>query len=81
MSTAHLFRIVHMLRYESDRCTAVVSLFPRLTDREYVYEVLQGMRPDEQRQVMQRLGPWHVWLVLQSCPVDWGDVHFCLDLR
>jgi hypothetical protein len=71
-----LARVLSSLRHEQDRCAAFVCLWSRITDRQNIHGVYQLLKPDEQRQVMNRLGHWHVWSTLQSPE----NLHFYLEM-
>lgn len=71
-----LSRVLSMLRNEQDRCSAFVCFWSRIADRQNIPAVYQLLKPDEQRQVMNRLGHWHVWSTLQNPE----NLHFFLEL-
>ncbi|KAG2432898.1 hypothetical protein HXX76_008629 [Chlamydomonas incerta] len=75
LSAEQLTAILGTLYYESDRITAMVVLWPRVV-RGGWKKTYERLTPAEQRQVMMRLGYWHVY----SCLADPHGIAFALDL-
>ncbi|PNW77510.1 hypothetical protein CHLRE_10g439750v5 [Chlamydomonas reinhardtii] len=75
LSAEQLTAILGTLHYESDRITAMVVLWPRVV-RGGWKRTYERLSPAEQRQVMMRLGHWHVY----SCLADPHGIAFALDL-
>ncbi|KAG2448830.1 hypothetical protein HYH02_006181, partial [Chlamydomonas schloesseri] len=75
LSAEQLTAILGTLHYESDRITAMVVLWPRVV-RGGWKKTYERLTPTEQRQVMMRLGCWHVF----SCLGDPHGIAFALDL-
>ncbi|KAF5832617.1 hypothetical protein DUNSADRAFT_11434 [Dunaliella salina] len=77
ITSAQLVQVLRVLRYEQDRGTAFVALWSRVTDREGLFDTWQELGVEEQRQVQQRLGHWHVWTTLARP----NGLHMYLDIK
>lgn len=51
ISSVQLDRVLRALRYEQDRCSAMVTLWPHVIDRAGLYTPFQTLSAEEQRQV------------------------------
>lgn len=62
------------------RCTIPLcsSPCPQVLDRVGIYEALQVLPYEEQRQLSVRMGFWHIWSTLASRPYNY---HFHLDIK
>ncbi|GLI64025.1 hypothetical protein VaNZ11_007186 [Volvox africanus] len=67
--------VLDALHTEGDRVAAMVVLWPRLVDGRWKRTYMK-MKLSEQRQVMIRLGFWHVY----TCLADPHGISFSLDL-
>ncbi|KAG1665958.1 hypothetical protein FOA52_003182 [Chlamydomonas sp. UWO 241] len=76
VTSAQLAVILRYLRFEQDRCTATVSLWSRVLNREFMYDAWQVLTNNEQRSIKYRLGPWHVWMTLARPQ----GLHFYIDM-
>ncbi|GAX72927.1 hypothetical protein CEUSTIGMA_g382.t1 [Chlamydomonas eustigma] len=76
VSSTQVLSILRALKYEQDRCSAMVTLWARIVDRPGIYNNFQALNVEEQRQVLNRLGYWHVWTTI-GYP---QNLHFYLDL-
>ncbi|GAX83706.1 hypothetical protein CEUSTIGMA_g11131.t1 [Chlamydomonas eustigma] len=76
VTSDQVLEILKRLRFEQDRCSALVTLWARIIDRPGIYNIFQVLSVVEQRQVLIRLGYWHVWTTLGRPQ----SLHFYLDL-
>ncbi|GFR42397.1 hypothetical protein Agub_g3269, partial [Astrephomene gubernaculifera] len=75
VSSPQVAAVLGALRTEGDRVMAMVVLWPRVVDGGWKSTYLR-LTPGEQRQVMTRLGYWHVY----ACLADPHGIAFSLDL-
>ncbi|KAG2501181.1 hypothetical protein HYH03_000996 [Edaphochlamys debaryana] len=75
VSSQQLSQVMRTVHYESDRVVAMVVLWPRVAGGGWK-STFERLTPSEQRQVMMRLGYWHVY----TCLADPHGIAFALDL-
>ena len=70
ITSVQLDRVLRALRYEQDRCSAMVTLWPHVIDRAGLYTPFQTLSAEEQRQVWESVGECgKVWGIgVGGCP-------------